>query len=154
MIVLVFVAVVVIAIAYWFLSGASIYSAPTGPTQGIPTPQTDGQLIDKYDSIIHNIQFTDALLRAQREALEKRLQSDFRSILTLPGFSSQQRVDTGTVIDEVNRIMSAPMDPTSQKQLQLSHDKAISALKKKSQGDLAAAIDALKRLGPQPMPRQ
>lgn len=139
--ILLLIAVVVIAAVCWYMFVMkATRAAPTGPT-----PQSVGQLIDRYNMLVRNPRFTDVMLRPARDALEKDLPANFISIITqLP---DNFRMAAGSALNEVERIMAGPLSLDTQRVLATEHNNAIAALQAKSEADLNKAIDTLRRTG-------
>lgn len=148
--VMLLVVIVVLAAAYWWW----FMSAPSPVQSQLPhIPATPGakELIDKYNALIYNTSFTNALLRPARDKVEIELPSEFSK--NIHSAKDEIKVSMGVALGEMARVAGAiGDDPKSQRELASGHALAMSALKKSSPSDLGAAVDALKRIAPAPMP--
>lgn len=144
--------VVVVAVAYWWYSGMG---GPVAHAPATPSSATIGQLIDKYNRLVSDNGFTDALLRPSRDNLEKTLPSAFIGVIQ--SADDNIKTNAGAVIDEMSRVVSTIPSlgvngVDAQRTLAAAHTKAMSALKSKNSSDLGAAVDALRRVAPPPPP--
>lgn len=146
--VMLLVVIVVLAAAYWWW----FMSAPPVQSHLPHTPATPGakELIDKYNALIYNTSFTNALLRPARDKVEIELPSEFSK--NIHSAKDEIKVSMGVALGEMARVAGAiGDDPKSQRELASGHALAMSALKKSSPSDLGAAVDALKRIAPAPV---